>query len=73
MAYVMNSGEISPPSKQYFDCILQGYRENGLDTDYLVKALEQSIYSQQQNAQEESEEITEEIDDPEEDLQMTME
>ena len=73
MAYVMNSGEISPPSKQYFECILQGYRENGLDTDYLVKALEQSIYSQQQNAQEESEELTEEFDEPEEDLQMAME
>ncbi len=73
MAYVMNSGEISPPSKQYFECILQGYRENGLDTDYLVKALEQSIYSQQQNDQEECEELTEEFDEPEEDLQMTME
>lgn len=67
MAYVMNRGEISPPSKQYFECILQGYMENGLDTNYLIKALEHSLYLQQQSEQEE------EIEEPEEDLQMTME
>lgn len=67
MAYVMNRGEILPPSKQYFECILQGYMENGLDTNYLIKALEHSLYLQQQSEQEE------EIEEPEEDLQMTME
>ena len=67
MAYVMNIGEISPPSKQYFECILQGYMENGLDTNYLVKVLEQSLQIQQQNEQEE------EIKELEEDFQMTME
>lgn len=73
MAYVMNKGEILPPSKQYFECILQGYMENGLDTNYLVKALEQSLYLQKQNEQEECEEIAEESEELEEGLQMTME
>ena len=41
--------------------------ENGLDTSYLVKALEQSLQIQQQNEQEE------EIEELEEDFQMTME
>lgn len=41
--------------------------ENGLDTNYLVKALEQSLQIQQQNEQEE------EIEELEEDFQMTME
>ncbi len=43
MAYLMNHGEISPPSQQYYDTILQGYRENGLDESYLQKALENSF------------------------------
>jgi len=73
MAYVMNRGEISPPSKRYFYCILQGYMENGLDTNYLVKALEQSLQIQQQNDQEECEEIAEESEELEEGFQMTME
>ncbi len=47
MAYLMNSGEISPPSPQYYDTILQGYRENGLDESYLWTALENSIYHKQ--------------------------
>lgn len=54
-------------------CQCRRLSQKRLDTNYLVKALEQSIYSQQQNAQEESEELTEEIDDPEEGLQMSME
>lgn len=73
MAYVMNKGEILPPNKQYFECILQGYMENGLDTNYLVKALEQSLYLQKQNEQEECEEIAEESEELEEGFQMTME
>ena len=43
MAYLMNHGEISPPSQQYYNTILQGYRENGLDESYLQKALENSL------------------------------
>lgn len=43
MAYLMNHGEISPPSQQYYNTILQGYRENGLDESYLQKALENSF------------------------------
>ncbi len=44
MAYLMNRGEISPPSPQYYNTILQGYRENGLDESYLETALENSIH-----------------------------
>ncbi len=43
MAYLMNYGELSPPSPQYYNTILQGYRENGLDEKYLQTALENSI------------------------------
>lgn len=43
MAYLMNRGEISPPNQQYYNTILQGYRENGLDESYLQKALENSL------------------------------
>lgn len=47
MAYLMNRGTIFPPSPQYYDTILQGYRENGLDESYLETALENSIYHEQ--------------------------
>lgn len=47
MTYLMNRGEIAPPSPQYYDTILQGYRENGLDESYLETALENSIYHEQ--------------------------
>ena len=43
----MNRGTIFPPSPQYYDTILQGYRENGLDESYLEMALENSIYHEQ--------------------------
>ena len=43
MAYLMNHGEISPPSQQYYNTILQGYRENGLDESFLQRALENSL------------------------------
>lgn len=46
MAYLMNHGTISPPSPQYYDTILQGYRENGLDESYLQTALENSIHQE---------------------------
>lgn len=47
MAYLMNRGNISPPSPQYYNTILQGYQENGLDESYLETALEHSIYQKQ--------------------------
>ena len=43
MAYLMNRGEIAPPSQQYYNTILQGYRENGLDESFLQNALENSF------------------------------
>lgn len=43
MAYLMNRGEIAPPSRQYYNTILQGYRENSLDKSYLQTALENSL------------------------------
>ena len=48
MAYVMNYGTISPPSTQYYNSILKGYIDNGLDTDYLESALEKSIAYEQE-------------------------
>lgn len=65
MVYLMNRGTISSPSPQYYNTILQGYRENGLDESYLETALENSISQKQL--------IEEEIDedfDFDEDLQM---
>lgn len=65
MVYLMNRGTISLPSPQYYNTILQGYRENGLDESYLETALENSIFQKQL--------IEEEIDedfDFDEDLQM---
>ena len=47
MVYLMNYGEISLPSQQYYNTILQGYRENRLDESYLQKALENSIRQEQ--------------------------
>lgn len=44
MAYLMNRGTISPPSQLYYNTILQGYRENGLDESYLITALENSLF-----------------------------
>ena len=47
MAYLMNRGTISPPSQRYYNTILQGYRENGLDESYLQTALENSLQQEQ--------------------------
>ena len=47
MAYLMNHGTISPPSPQYYNTILQGYQENGLDESYLETALENSFQQKQ--------------------------
>lgn len=43
MAYLMNYGKIAPPSQEYYNTILQGYRENGLDESFLQRALENSL------------------------------
>ena len=42
--YVMadNRKGICPPTKHYFDCILNGYNDNGIDVKYLYEALEYS-------------------------------
>ena len=46
MAYLMNSGHISPPMSYYYNVIKQGYEANGMDTSYLRAALERSVCSQ---------------------------
>jgi hypothetical protein len=68
MAYVMNYGEIATPTSQYFNGIMKGYKDNGLDTDYLIKALEQSIAYEEKQAEEMSEDDDFSLED---DLQMT--
>ena len=40
MAYLMNKGQISPPTSYYYNVIKQGYEANGMDTSYLRAALE---------------------------------
>lgn len=64
MAYLMNHGTISPPSPQYYNTILHGYRENSLDESYLETALENSIYHEQLM------EMEDEFDELDDDLQM---
>lgn len=46
MVYFMNgnTGEY-PPSREYYECIAQGYTENGMDTSYLREALKSSVES----------------------------
>ena len=38
MAYLMNCGEIAPPSPTYYNGIKKGYEANGMDTSLLVRA-----------------------------------
>lgn len=42
MTYRMNSSEIVPPYEDYFNTILQGYKDFGLNTDLLYEALDDS-------------------------------
>ena len=42
MTYRMNSVEIVPPYEDYFNTILQGYKDFGLDTKLLYDALDDS-------------------------------
>ena len=53
IVYVMaeNRKGISLPSKQYFDCILKGYRENGINTTCLYDALAYSCYNETEHNQ----------------------
>lgn len=46
MAYLMNKGQISPPTSYYYNVINQGYEANGMDKSYLRAALERSVCSQ---------------------------
>lgn len=69
MAYLMNYGELSPPSPQYYNTILQGYRENGLDEKYLQTALENSLQLEYSVNDEFDEDFDEEYD-LDDDMQM---
>lgn len=46
MAYVMNYGQISMPPTAYYNGIFEGYKANGMDTKYLVTALENAYSAQ---------------------------
>ena len=60
MAYVMNRGEIAPPSQQYYRTIQNGYRVNGMDERYLERALTQAMTEQEERIRQE--ELDEEED-----------
>ena len=41
--YIMDGNRpLAEPSMRYYECIQQGYIENGMDLSYLERALEQS-------------------------------
>lgn len=80
MAYLMNRGEISPPSPMYYNAIKKGYEANGMDTSYLKAALDRSVEYQQSREYEirlsdDSEDIDDEFDEIDEfdPWQMTLE
>ena len=66
MAYLMNSGHISPPMSYYYNVIKQGYEANGMDTSYLRAALERSVCEQY------FDEIQDEELDEDDDLQLKL-
>ena len=66
MAYLMNSGHISPPMSYYYNVIKQGYEANGMDTSYLRAALERSVYEKY------FDEIQDEELDEDDDLQLKL-
>ena len=76
MAYLMNRGQISPPSQGYLQTIWDGYKQNDMDTRYLVEAAARAYdYASEMNLCQE-EELDEEIEEDEdfgldEDLQMS--
>tara|TARA_B100000900_G_scaffold406377_1_gene417306 strand:- start:174 stop:662 length:489 start_codon:yes stop_codon:yes gene_type:complete len=42
LSYKMNSYNINPPMEMYYNVIKQGYKDFGLDMNYLTEALEHS-------------------------------
>ncbi len=66
MAYLMNKGQISPPTSYYYNVINQGYEANGMDTSYLRAALERSVCEQY------FDEIQDEELDEDDDLQLKL-
>lgn len=42
---------VSMPSREYFECILKGYRSNKISTDYLYDALAYSCYNETEHNQ----------------------
>tara|TARA_R100000742_G_C4277890_1_gene100135 strand:- start:1287 stop:1727 length:441 start_codon:yes stop_codon:yes gene_type:complete len=46
MTYRMNTTDIFPPARSYFNVILQGYQDFGLNTDHLFNSLGCSHYSE---------------------------
>ena len=65
MAYLMNRGEISPPTPTYYNCIKKGYEANGIDTGPLREALERSVEYRHSHKIKyfDDEELDEEIDE----------
>ncbi|MBE6877496.1 MAG: gamma-glutamylcyclotransferase [Ruminococcus sp.] len=58
MAYVMNKGQISAPNIGYLNTILQGYRENHLDVQFLNTAVNSALTAERLAETEEAEEIS---------------
>lgn len=53
IVYVMTKSRkgISLPSREYFECILSGYKDNGINTKYLYDALAYSCYNETEHNQ----------------------
>ena len=58
MAYIMNGGLEHTPSQTYYNCILDGYTANGLDTSFLEEALERANEATIDEEPEENEQMT---------------
>ena len=50
LVYIMNIGEPAYPGRGYYDVILQGYYDVGLDTAYLEDAIKDTYKRMQQNS-----------------------
>ena len=58
IAYIMNRGQISAPNIGYLNTILQGYRENYLDVQFLNTAVNSALTAERLAETEEAEEIS---------------
>ena len=58
IAYIMNRGQISAPNIGYLNTILQGYRENYLDVQFLDTAVNSALTAERLAETEEAEEIS---------------